>query len=113
MLYFHATGLRCASSGRLSPANLVNSNEVRCVRRGGNVNDGANDGPLYFNANNAPSNANWNYGSALNLFQRPAWPLTRYPCKAMPMIRNKRMLLCTSFSVVAKVTEMLPAGAAQ
>ena len=26
------------------PANLVNSNEVRAVRRGGNVNNGANAG---------------------------------------------------------------------
>ena len=48
-----------------SPANLVNSNEVRAVRRGGNVNNGANAGPCYFNANNAVSNANWNYGAAL------------------------------------------------
>ena len=39
------------------------------MRWGGNVNDGANDGPCYFNANNAPSNANWNYGAALNLIQ--------------------------------------------
>ena len=51
------------------PANLVNSNEVRAVRRGGNVNNGANAGPCYFNANNAVSNANWNYGATLNLFQ--------------------------------------------
>ena len=51
------------------PANLVNSNEVRAVRRGGNVNNGAYAGPCYFNANNAVSNANWNYGATLNLFQ--------------------------------------------
>ena len=44
-------------------ANLVNSNVVRAVRRRGNVNDGRNYGPRYVNANNAPSNANWNYGS--------------------------------------------------
>ena len=47
-------------------ANLVNSNVVRAVRRRGNVNDGRNYGPRYVNANNAPSNANWNYGSGLN-----------------------------------------------
>ena len=47
------------------PANLVNSNAVRAVRRRGNVNNGRNAGPRYVNANNAPSNANWNYGSGL------------------------------------------------
>ena len=57
------------SSEPFSPANLVNSNVVRAVRRGGNVNNGANAGPCYFNANNAPSNSNWNYGAALNLVQ--------------------------------------------
>lgn len=54
------------------PANLVNSNAVRSVRRRGNVNNGANYGPRYVNANNAPSNANWNYGAAL------------YPCQSKP-----------------------------
>lgn len=86
------------------PANLVNSNEVRAVRRGGNVNNGANAGPCYFNANNAVSNANWNYGAALILIQRPAWPLMRYPCRAMPhdLIRRMSFLMhilfrsCTS-----------------
>ena len=47
------------------PANLVNSNAVRAVRRRGNVNNGRNYGPRYVNANNAPSNGNWNYGSGL------------------------------------------------
>lgn len=45
------------------PANLVNSNAVRAVRRRGNVTNGRNAGPRYVNANNAPSNGNWNYGS--------------------------------------------------
>ena len=49
------------------PANLVNSNAVRAVRRRGNVNNGRNYGPRYVNANNAPSNGNWNYGSGLLL----------------------------------------------
>ena len=62
-------GIGCDPSGRLLPANLVNSNEVRAVRRGGNVNNGTNAGLCYFNANNAVSNANWNYGATLNLFQ--------------------------------------------
>ena len=44
-------------------ANLVNSNVVRAVRRRGNVANGANAGPRNVNANNATSNANWNYGS--------------------------------------------------
>ena len=48
-----------------SHANLVNSNAVRAVRRRGNVNNGRNYGPRYVNANNAPSNANWNYGAGL------------------------------------------------
>ena len=48
-------------------ANLVNSNVVRAVRRRGNFNDGRNYGPRYVNANNAPSNGNWNYGSGLTL----------------------------------------------
>ena len=44
---------------------LVNTNEVRAVRRRGNMNDGTNDGPRYMNANNAVSNGNWNYGGEL------------------------------------------------
>lgn len=51
-------------------ASLVNSNVVRAVRRRGNFNDGRNYGPRYVNANNAPSNGNWNYGSGhLSIFQ--------------------------------------------
>ena len=49
--------------GSASHANLVNSNVVRAVRRRGNLNNGANYGPRYVEANNAPSNGNWNYGS--------------------------------------------------
>ena len=37
----------------------------RAVRLGGNPNNGAYVGVLNFNANNAPSNANWNYGGGL------------------------------------------------
>ncbi len=37
----------------------------RAVRFGGNVNNGANAGVLYFNANNAVGNSNWNYGGGL------------------------------------------------
>jgi len=39
------------------------------VRLGGNVNNGSNDGLLYFNANNAPANGNWNYGGEIFLSQ--------------------------------------------
>ncbi len=46
-------------------AYLVHSHAVRAVRRGGNLNNGANYGPCYFNANNAPSNSNWNYGAGI------------------------------------------------
>ncbi len=53
-------------------AYLVTSYAVRAVRRRGNVNNGANYGPRYVNANNAPSNGNWNYGAALN------------PCQSKP-----------------------------
>lgn len=41
---------------------------LRSVRFGGNVNNGANYGVLYFNANNAVSNSNWNYGGGLLLY---------------------------------------------
>lgn len=41
---------------------------LRSVRFGGNVNNGANCGVLYFNANNAVSNSNWNYGGGLLLY---------------------------------------------
>lgn len=47
-------------------ANLVNSNATRSVRFGGNWNNGGNDG-FNFNGNNAPSNANANYGGDLYL----------------------------------------------
>ena len=53
----------CPVAALTAPANLVNSHVVRAVRRRGNLNNGANYGPRYVNANNAPSNANWNYGS--------------------------------------------------
>ena len=55
-------------------ANLVNSNAVRAVRRRGNLNNGAYYGPRYVNANNAPSNANWNYGAGLMILT-PVNPL--------------------------------------
>ena len=63
----HSTIRDCSAfrEGLSPPANLVNSNAVRAVRRRGNVNNGANYGPRYVNANNAPSNSNWNYGAAL------------------------------------------------
>ena len=65
-----STGQECAPIGRCSiHANLVNSNAVRAVRVGGNLNSGnrANYGLFYRNANNNPGNRNWNYGSALIL----------------------------------------------
>lgn len=50
-------------------ALLVNSYEVRSVRWGGLVVDGASAGPLYFYANAAPSFAYWYYGAALYFLQ--------------------------------------------
>lgn len=44
-------------------AYLASSAVVRSVRRRGNVYNGTNAGLRYFNANNAPSNAHWNYGA--------------------------------------------------
>ncbi len=55
--------------GSAASANLVNTNAVRAVRRGGNVNNGASAGPCYVGASNAPSNGNWNYGGGLLLTQ--------------------------------------------
>lgn len=54
-------------------ANLVSSNAVRSVRRRGNLSNGANGGARYVNANNAPSNANANYGGGLSLTQSRTW----------------------------------------
>ena len=65
----------CPDAAMTAPANLVNSNAVRAVRRRGNLNNGAYYGPRYVNANNAPSNANWNYGGALALIQSTAKPI--------------------------------------
>lgn len=56
----------------LSVANLVNTNVVRAVRRGGHLNNGVNAGFRYVNANNAPSNGNWNYGGGLHPQPVPA-----------------------------------------
>ena len=65
-------------------ANLVNSNVVRAVRRRGNLNDGRNYGPRYVNANNAPSNANWNYGSGhYSIFQStPQQSMSQTVCRS-------------------------------
>ena len=59
-------GLHCKCVEVFHYANLVNSNVVRAVRRRGNLNNGANYGPRYVEANNATSNGNWNYGAGLN-----------------------------------------------
>lgn len=70
--------------GSHPPAYLVNSNAVRAVRRRGNLNNGANYGPRYVNANNAPSNANWNYGAALIPCQSQPQRFVSYWCAAFP-----------------------------
>jgi len=43
----------------------VRSSGARVLALGGNWNNGANDGPFYFNANNSSGNANVNYGGRL------------------------------------------------
>lgn len=50
-------------------AALVNSTEVRCVRRGGLVNGGAYAGPCYFSAHDHVSNASWLFGATLYMLQ--------------------------------------------
>lgn len=50
-------------------ASLVNSSEVRCVRRGGTVVYGAYAGPCYFIAHDHVSNAVWYYGATLYMLQ--------------------------------------------
>ena len=80
------------------PANLVNSNAVRAVRRRGNVNNGRNYGPRYVNANNAPSNANWNYGSGLMILA---------PVKSNALCLN--YLRCSS-TVPARGSKYHPTG---
>lgn len=48
-------------------------NSLRAVNRGGNWNNGSNNGVFYINANNARSNSNTNIGgrSALALNAKP------------------------------------------
>ena len=42
---------------------ISESSVLRTVGFGGNANDGSNAGLVYLNSNNAPSDANANYGS--------------------------------------------------
>ena len=54
---------------------------VRGLQVGGNANNGSNAGLAYLNANNAPSNANANYGSRLNWLKSFHWGRdTTEPC---------------------------------
>lgn len=75
-------------------ANLVNSNVVRAVRRRGNLNNGANYGPRYVNANNAPSNANWNYGSGHYPVSSQTPGILSQLCTALPRFwqRNRNTI---------------------
>ena len=43
---------------------------LRGVMFGGNLTNGLMAGVSYCNANNAPSNANWNYGASLSYSER-------------------------------------------
>ena len=44
---------------------------LRTVRAGGNLNNGGNVSPLYFNCNNAVENSNFNYGGGYVLSSQP------------------------------------------
>ena len=50
---------------KLQYANFVNNGNP-WFRRGGNWNNGSNDGPCYWNCNNTPSNSNINYRARLS-----------------------------------------------
>ena len=89
-------------------ANLVNTNAVRSVRRGGNLNDGGNAGPCYMNANNAPSNGNWNYGGAHHLTSQSAYAVWR----SLHSHLSPNYLYRISLSGVVKATEIRPTGTA-
>ncbi len=79
-------------------AYLVNSPVVRSVRRRGYVNSGAVAGLRYFNAHNAPANANWNYGAGLN----PS-PGFHADADAVSCVMQSHVnFLCTPFSKVHK-----------
>lgn len=73
-------------------ANLVSGNAVRSVRRRGNLNNGANGGARYVNANNAPSNANANYGGGLFPIQSRA---------RRSIMRNRARRIYTAFGRAA------------
>ena len=42
---------------------------LRVAHVGGNFNNGANDGLWYWNLNNGSSNANWNIGARVLIFE--------------------------------------------
>ena len=79
----------------------------RAVRLGGPPYPGAYAGVLNFNANNAPSNANWNYGGEI-------LPFTGL--KIILIIILKQIISLnktgTYFSTVMKITEIYPTGTA-
>ena len=50
-------------------AYLVNSTEVRCVRRGGSVTYGGYAGPVFFHAHDYVSSAYWYFGATLYFLQ--------------------------------------------
>lgn len=99
----------CRSAGLVSYyANLVNTDAVRSVRRGGNLNDGGKAGPCYMNANNAPANGNWNYGGARLLTSRSTYAFGRSLYSITVFTIQHRI----SLSGVAKATEIRPTGTA-
>ena len=85
-------------------ANLVNSNVVRAVRRRGNVANGANAGPRNVNANNATSNANWNYGSGhYSIVQSIQQQSSSQLCAALPWFRKESKYHPTGIGLVGLI----------
>jgi hypothetical protein len=75
---------------------------VRAVRVGGNWNNGSNAGPWYRNANNAPSNANANYGAG-HFIHLTGHPSAGRESRPRRWFRIHIVLSGVSFSVVERL----------
>lgn len=66
--------------------------------RGGNWNNGANDGAFTLNLNNAPSNSNTNIGFRCSRYALPAYAGGQNESSTEPSQRSHRSILTHSFS---------------
>jgi hypothetical protein len=66
--------------------------------RGGNWNNGANDGAFTLNLNNAPSNSNTNIGFRCSRYALPAHAGGQNESSTEPSQRSHRSILTHSFS---------------